>query len=353
MRESQMMAARLHGPRNLQIDPVPRPSAPQTGDVLLRIKATGICGSDLHSFQDGRIGDTRIESPFTLGHEFSAVVEAAGPHCRDGLHQLLLPGTRVAVDPAVPCDHCEFCQKGNPNLCSHLHFCGLWPDPGSLSDYLLMPAKCCFPLPDHISDEEGALLEPLGVAIHSIALAKIQIGASVAILGAGPIGLLLLKLARMAGASSVFVTDPLPWRRKMALKWGADAVIEPSGENVVEQIMKSTNGRGCDVVMEAAWGSVTVGEAIESARLGGRVVLVGIPADDKLEMKASTARRKGLTILFVRRMKHAYPRAIQLVSEGKIPLNALISHRFPLAQAAHAFQLNLNYAPEVLKVVIT
>jgi L-iditol 2-dehydrogenase len=348
-----MIAARLHGPQDLRIDRVPCPSAPRAGEALLRVHATGICGSDLHTYQDGRIGDTRVESPLTLGHEFAAIVEATGPDCLDGMHRPLLPGTRVAVDPAIPCDHCEFCQKGHPNLCCNIRFCGLWPYPGSLSEYLLMPAKTCFPLPDLLSDEEGVMLEPLGVAMHALALSKIQIGESAAILGAGPIGLLLLQLARMAGASPIFVSDPLPWRRTLALKSGADQVFDPKKENVVEEIIQATSGRGCDVVWESAWGTTTVAESVEVACLGGHVILVGIPADDKLEVKASSARRKGLTLRFARRMKHTYPRAIQLVSEGKLPLKSLISHRFPLTEAAQAFQMNLNYTPEVLKVIIT
>jgi L-iditol 2-dehydrogenase len=234
-----------------------------------------------------------------------------------------------------------------------MRFCGLWPNPGSLSEYLLMPAKTCFPLPDSFSDEDGVLLEPLGVALHALTLSKIQIGESAAILGAGPIGLLLLQLARMAGAAPIFVSDPLPWRRTMALKMGACEVCDPKRENVVEEIYKATRGRGCDVVWETAWGTTTVAESVEVACLGGHVILVGIPADDQLTMKASTARRKGLTIRMARRMKHTYPRAIQLVSENKISLAPLISHRFPLTEAAQAFQMNLEYTPEAMKVIIT
>lgn len=352
MSEQSMQAARLHRAMDLRIEHVPTPHSPKRGEVLLRIRSTGICGSDLHSYKDGRIGDTRIESPLILGHEFSALVEKAGPECFDGIHQPIMPGTRVAVDPATPCGYCEFCEKGHPNLCCHMRFCGLWPEGGSLSELMVISSKNCFPIPDTISDEEGALLEPLGVALHAVALSKIRLGETAAILGAGPIGLMILQLARLCGASPIIVSDPLPWRLEMARMFGASFTVNPSQENVVAQMLSHTEGRGCDVVWEAAWGKETVAEAAEIACMGGRVILVGIPEDDKLEMKASSARRKGLTIKMSRRMKHTYPKAIRLVLEGKITLLPMVSHRFPLSEADQAFQLNLHYTPNSLKVMI-
>jgi L-iditol 2-dehydrogenase len=352
MSDQRMQAARLHGAMDLRIEYVPAPHSPKRGEVLLRIKSTGICGSDLHSYKNGCIGNTRIESPLIPGHEFSAVVELTGEDCFDGNHRPIIPGSRVAVDPAIACGHCEFCAKGHPNLCCKIRFCGLWPDAGSLSEFMVMPAKNCFPIPDGMSDEEGSLLEPLGVALHALALSKIRLGECAAILGAGPIGLLILQLARLCGASPIIVTDPLPWRLELARRFGADFTVNPSQEEVVSQMLSHTEGRGCDVIWEAAWGTETVAEAAEAACLGGRVILVGIPEEDKLEMKASSARRKGLTIKMVRRMKHTYPTAIRLVSAGKINLLDLVSHRFPLSEADKAFRLNLDYTPNSIKVMI-
>lgn len=346
-----MLAARLHGPKDLRVEQAPHPGAPGPGMALIRVATTGVCGSDLHSYLDARIGDTPIQGPLILGHEFSGRVEAVGADSLDGYFEPLQPGLRVAVDPAQPCGRCEFCEQGNPNLCRRLHFCGNYPDGGSFCEWMHMPARSCFALPDSLDDEQGALLEPLGVAIHAVDLAKPRVGDSLAILGAGPIGLLILQIARLAGASPIFISDKFPWRLKLAEQFGGTPV-NCDTENAVEHVLRETGGRGVDVAIEAAWADHSVADAAEMARLGGRLVLVGIPSDDSVGMKHSTARRKGLTIRLSRRMKHMYPRAIRLVEEGRVDLKGLVSHRFPLAEARAAFALNTAYEPGVIKVMI-
>ena len=346
-----MLAARLHGPADLRVERVPRPGQPGNSEVLLRVTVTGLCGSDLHSYQDARIGDTVVSSPLTLGHEFAGVVEAAGAEARDGMGRPLLPGTRVAVDPAMPCHRCPLCEQGHPNLCENLRFCSNHPHDGSLSEWMLMPARCCFPVPKTISDTEAALLEPLGVALHAVDLAQIRVAASVVILGAGPIGLCILQAALLAGADPVFVTDKFPWRLKIARQLGA-VTMNCDEENPAARLLRETGGRGVDVAIEAAWADHSVQQAAEMARLGGRLVLVGIPSGDRLSMKHSTARRKGLTINLCRRMKHTYPRAIRLAERGRVNLNGLVSHRFPLRRAGEAFALNAAYRDKVVKTII-
>ena len=348
---ASMLAARLYGPRDLRVERVPVPGPPDARQVLLRVKTTGVCGSDLHSYHDARIGDTSIEGPFVIGHEFSAVVEAVGVEAADGAHQALVAGMRVAVDPAQPCGRCEWCDQGHPNLCHRLHFCGNFPDGGSLCEWMHMPARSCFPVPDAIDDTQAALIEPLGVALHAVDLARIRVGDTVAILGAGPIGLMMLQLVRLSGASAVFVTDKFPWRLALAERWGARPIL-CDGPDPAGVVSRETLGRGVDIAIEAAWANHSVGQAADMARLGGRVVLVGIPGDDRLAMKHSTARRKGLTIRVSRRMKHIHRRAIDLILGGRVALSPLVSHRFPLAQAAEAFRLNAAYEDGVVKVVI-
>ena len=346
-----MSAARVHGPRDLRLETVPHPGPPGPSQVLLRIRATGICGSDLHSYVDARIGDTRIESRLVLGHEFSAVVDEAGPGSLDGYLEPIRPGTCVAVDPAQPCGRCELCAKGHPNLCRDLRFCGLYPDDGSLCEWMHMPARNCFPLPDGVDDVEGALLEPLGVALHAVDLARVRVSDSVAVLGAGPIGLLVLQAVKLAGADPVFVSDKFPWRLAAAERLGG-VPIGCDDDDPVARVQRETRGRGVDVAIEAAWGDRSVEQACEMARWGGCVVLVGIPSDDRLTLKHSTARRKGLTILMSRRMKDGYPRAIRMVERGMVDVGGLVSHRFPLTRAADAFALNAAYGDKVVKVVI-
>lgn len=348
---SMMTAARLYGARDLRVESIPTPALPGPGQALLRITAVGVCGSDLHNYLDGRIGNTVIERPLILGHEFGAVVVAVGPNAHDGNFAPLQLGTRVAVDPAQPCGRCEMCEQGHPNLCHRLHFCGSFPDDGSLCEYMLMPAHTCFPLPDAIDDAGAALLEPLGIGIHAIDLAKIQVANSVAILGAGCIGLYLLQLAKRSGADPVFVVDQFPWRLQMAERYGA-IPINFKETDPIKAVQAATNRRGVDVSIEAAWADHSVQWAADMARLGGRLVLVGIPGDDKMEVKHSTIRRKGLTMRVARRMKHTYPRAIQLVNSGMVDLNGIVSHRFPLAQTPAAYALNVAYEDNVVKIII-
>ena len=312
---------------------------------------TGVCGSDLHSFADARIGDTPIGGPLILGHEFSGVVEAVGEDAWDGHFEPLRPGTRVAVDPAQPCGRCEFCEQGHPNLCRRLHFCGNYPDGGSFCEWIHMPAHGCFPLPEGLDDEQGALLEPLGVALHAVDLARLRVADSVAILGAGPVGLLILQLVKLAGAEPVFVSDKFAWRLSRAESYGGIA-LAGTGEAAVREVQQATAGRGVDVAIEAAWADRSVADAAEMARLGGRLVLVGIPSDDRVGLKHSTARRKGLTIRMSRRMKHIYPRVIRLVEQGRLDLKGLITHRLALAAAPEAFALNSAYEPGVGKVMV-
>jgi L-iditol 2-dehydrogenase len=346
-----MRAVRLHGPADLRFEEVPHPGHPGRGQVLLRVKTTGLCGSDLHSYLDARIGDTRMESPLVLGHEFAGVVEEAGNEALDGHFAPLPPGTRVAVDPAQTCGQCDLCLKGHPNLCTRLHFCGNYPYGGSLCEWMHMPARSCFPIPDSVDDATAALLEPLGVAIHAVDLAHLHTGACAAILGAGPIGILILQLARLSGADPVFVIDRLPWRLDLARGFGG-IPVHFEQEDPVRRVLEHTGGLGADVVLEAAWGDASVGQAAEIARPGAHLVLVGIPSNDRLEMKHSTARRKGLTIALCRRLKHTYPRALQLVQRGRVDVQALISHHFPLEQTAEAFRINTEYQDGVNKVII-
>ena len=346
-----MLAARLYGARDLRIEQIPEVSEPRDGQVRIDVTAVGVCGSDLHTYIDGRIGSTTVDEPLVLGHEFAGIITAIGGNARDGEDHPLQVGQRVAVDPATPCWRCEFCETGHPNLCNRLHFCGLFPDDGSLRQHMIVEARSCFPVPDNMSDASAALLEPLGVAIHAVDLAKIKLGDTVLVIGCGAIGLLLIKLARLSGAHQVIAFDPHDWRVEKAKSWGAtDAYTNQL--DPVARVDALTHQRGVDVVFEAAWGGEAIQQAAHMARLGGRVVLVGIPGEDHMTMRHSVARRKGLTVLFSRRMKHTYPRAIRLVESGSLDLDDLISHRFSLQQADKAFALNAVYGDNVQKVLI-
>ena len=346
-----MVAARLHGARDIRVESVASPAAPGPGWVTLGVSAVGICGSDLHTYTDGRLGETMLKSPLILGHEFAGVILRVGAGAMDGAGRAIAVGARVCVDPAQACGKCDLCQKGDPNLCRNLRFCGLWPDDGAMCQYINVPGDTCFVMPDSIDLAQGPLLETLGVALHTADLAKVRVGQSVAIIGAGPIGLCILQVMRLAGAEAIYIVDKLAGRCALARRW-TDNVIDCSAADPVEFIGRAMHGQGVDIAIEAAWADSSIQQAADMLRPGGRLVLVGIPGDDRLQLKHSTARRKGLDIRMVRRMKHAYPRAIQLVQQGKIELGPLISHRFPLARAAEALSLNAAYADGAVKVIL-
>ena len=348
-----MQVARLHGPRDIRIVNEPEPSPPpEPGEVLLQIGAVGICGSDLHMYETGRIGYTNITQPFILGHEFMGEIVALGPDALDGEHQPLRLGQRVAVEPAVPCWRCELCERGHPNLCPNHYFYGLFPEDGALRERMLVSARNCFPMPDSLSDDAGPLLETLGVAIHALDLSKIRIGHTVAVIGVGPVGLLIARLAALAGAARVIAFDKLDWRLQKACDWGATAAVNVDRDDPIKAVMDLTGDRGVDVAIEAAWADHSVQQAAEMARFGGRLVLVGIPPDDQLRLKHSVARRKGLTIIMSRRMKHTYPRAIALATSGKVNLQELVSHRYSLEETARAYANNAAYEDGVNKVIL-
>jgi len=329
-----MKSVRLHGPGDLRLldesDPVPG-----AGEKLLHVTAVGICGSDLHWFNEAGIGDARLDKPLVLGHEFTALTEE---------------GIRVAVDPAIPCGVCEYCQRGDPNLCDKLIFAGHGEQDGALREKMAWPERCLFPLPEALTDSDGVMLEPLGIALHAVDLAHLRLGMSVGVFGCGPIGLLILQLARLAGASRLLATDILPHRVVAARDLGADEACLVGDSFEDQQLIKS-GGYGLDVVFEAAGENAAVEMAVATCRPGGKVILVGIPADDRTSFTASIARRKGLTIKLVRRMKLTYPRAIQLVESGKVNLRSLVTHRFPLERASEAFAVAARR--EGHKVIIT
>jgi L-iditol 2-dehydrogenase len=311
-----MKVVRLHAAGDLRIHEEPKPQ-PAEGEILLRVRAVGICGSDLHWFTEGEIGEARVDEPVVLGHEFAAVAA---------------DGRRVAVDPSIPCGECEQCREGNPNLCEKVIFAGYGKQEGALREYLAWPERNCFPIPDSLSDADGVMLEPLGVAIHAVDLAHLRHEMRVAVLGCGPIGLLVLQLVRLFGVKSILATEVLPHRVEAARSLGFKDC------RLVEK--RATALAGVEpphVVFECAGENAAVETAVNILRPGGKILLAGIPPDDRTSFRASVARRKGITFRLVRRMKHTYPRAIELVEKGLVDVRSLVTHRFPLEKAAEAF----------------
>ncbi|MDQ1655563.1 MAG: L-iditol 2-dehydrogenase [Cryptosporangiaceae bacterium] len=323
-----MRAARLHGVGDVRLGDEPVPHVP-AGHSLVRVTAVGLCGSDLHWYSEAGIGDARLDRPLVAGHEFAAVFEGGPRH-----------GERVAVDPAIPCGVCGTCRDGHRNLCPQVRFAGHGDTDGALREFLAWPTTLLHPLPAGLSDADGAMLEPLGVALHAHDLGHLRVGAAVGVFGCGPIGLLLVQVARVAGAATVIAVDPLAHRLDAARRLGATHTWSPdeAGDPATLSRRAGSGPDGVDVAFEVAGANDAVEMAIAAAKPGARVVLAGIPGDDRTSFAASAARRKGLTIVLVRRMKEMYPRAIRLVESGRVDVRSLVTSRYPLEQAAEAFR---------------
>lgn len=304
-------AARLYGVGDIRIVDEPAP-VPGPGEELVRVDAVGLCGSDIHWFTEGSIGDAGISQPLVLGHEMGGTV-LAGPRA----------GQRVAIDPSIPCLICPPCRRGNPNLCINVRFAGHGGTDGGLREQLAWPADRLHAVPDSIDAAGVAVLEPLGVALHAIDLGHVRVGDAVGIVGCGPIGLLAVQLAYRAGAATVFAVEPLTHRRELAVRFGA--VVDEAAVDL-------------DVVIEVAGTDAAVETAIELCRPGARLVLAGIPEGDRTSFIASGARRKGLTIAMSRRMAEVYPRTIALVGRGRIDVDAVVSHTFGLDDTSEALR---------------
>jgi len=291
-----MKAAVLTGIRKIEIRDIPKPRLMKPTDVLLRVNAAGLCGSDIHYYAEGRIGDQVVRYPFTVGHECAGVIDEAG-----SIVQGLKPGSRVAVDPAVVCRTCDQCLAGRPNTCRRLLFLGTPGQlDGCLSEFIVIPAENCHPLAEGVSFEEGVLVEPLSVGIHSFRLLESFRPQKIAILGAGPIGLSVLLAARAYGVSKIYATDKIDARVKAARTAGAAWSGNPDREDIVAEIAGREPGL-IDSVFECSGDPAALDQAIDLLRPGGKLMILGIPAADRVSFDVHKIRRKEIVIHNVRR----------------------------------------------------
>ncbi|MCW8307957.1 alcohol dehydrogenase catalytic domain-containing protein [Acidiphilium sp. PA] len=335
-----MQALFINGIRDISIGTAPEPDA-GNARVPIAVAGVGVCGSDLHYYLEGGISSQTIAAPFVPGHEFAGHVLEDRPEL--GLRR----GELVAVDPATPCGHCEWCHRGEINLCPNTVFMGAPPYPGAMAERIAVDPAQVIKVPQDFTVDETMMLEPLGVAIHAIDLAKPRLLESVAVIGCGPIGLLMIALARLSGVGKIYAVDPVAYRAEAAGIEGADMTGADRAE-----IAAWTNGRGVDLVLEATNAPTGFQHAAEAARIGGRIVLVGIPEGDSYTLVAGLARRKGLSVKFSRRMGHVYPRAIDLVAGKRLNVGRIVTHHFSLADGATAFELQAACADGALKSLI-
>ncbi len=320
---------------------------PGPGEVLVRSEAVGVCGSDIHAYQDGGIGDSKIPFPFTLGHETTGTVMGLG----EGASAPKV-GTKVTIEPGLNCGVCEWCQKGHPNICPNIRFHGSPPVEGTYREYFTHPAHLCIPLPRGMSVEDGVMLEPLAIGVHAIRLMKMEPGASVGVLGCGPVGLLCLAVARACGAGKIYAADLHDYRLEIAKKYGADVTINAADDNPADAVNETTNGRGVDLVIEATTDPTAPDTGLHMMAIGGSLAVIGIVSEKAVSFDTHVARRKAATVKWVRRSKFGVHEAIEFAASGRIPVDGLVTHVFPLAETHSAFEMVEAYSHKVFKAVV-
>ncbi len=339
-----MRAAELISPRSFQLvemlveDPAP-------GEVQVRVESVGVCGSDLHAWSEGAVGGTPNLYPMILGHEPAGVIVKTGVGVTG-----LAPGDRGALEPALYCYHCEFCLSGHHNVCSNIRFLSNPGIPGFFREFVNLPAGNFLPIPASMSCDAAALAEPLAVALHSLHLASIRAGETVAVIGAGPIGLLTIAALRAANTGRIWAIEPLPHRRELACKIGAHAALDPAEAS--EEISRATARRGVDCAIDCAAGPDTASQAIQLARNAGRVVLTGIHSTPLVSMDGSSMRRKELTIFNVRRSNHETGEALDLLKAHADWFAPVLTHARPIDRIAEAFTTAGEYRDGIGKMTI-
>jgi len=342
-----MQAAVLHGIGNLRMEERPVPALGGPDHALVRIRAVGVCGSDVHFFTEGKIGPYVVTKPIILGHESSGEVLEVGPAVRH-----LQPGDRVALEPGVPCRACDYCKTGRYNLCPAVGFMATPPYDGAFCEYVSWPADFCHPLPAGTEFEEGAMAEPLAVAMQAVKRAGARLGQSAAVFGAGPIGLLTMQAARACGCHPVIVTDVVDSRLDFARKLGAAATLNAREVEVPAALRDLTGGEGPDLCFETAGAQATVRQAMTSVRMGGVVTLVGMIPEDEFVVPVMDVICREYDLRGVFRYCNAYPPALAVLAAGAVHVRPLITHRYPLAQAQEALLFARERKDVAIKVMV-
>lgn len=291
-------------------------------EVMVKMEAIGICGSDVHYYSHGRIGDFIVEFPFILGHECAGTIAETGKDVKD-----LKVGDRVALEPGVPCGHCEFCMTGRYNLCPDVRFFATPPYDGCLMNYVAHPAQFAFKLPDNVSSVEGALVEPLAIGINAALTGGVKLGDTVVVFGAGCIGLVSLLASKAYGATKVITIDVIEKRLEVAKSMGA-VTLNAKKCDVLEEIKKLTEGKGAQVVIDCAGNTTTIGQTVHVAKAGGTIVWVGLAADTVNGLNITPISTKELTIKSIFRYKNLYPTTIAAIADGKINIKGIISNAY-------------------------
>lgn len=342
------LTAVLYKVNDLRLEQRPIP-VPDDDQVLLQMACVGICGSDVHYLVKGRIGDFIVNEPMIMGHEASGIVAKVGKNVKH-----LKKGDRVAIEPGVPCRVCEFCKKGKYNLCPDIVFCATPPVHGNLSRYYVHAADFCYKLPDHVSLEEGALLEPLSVGVHACRRGGVELGSTVLITGAGPIGLVTLITAKAMGAAKVLITDIVDHRLGVAKQMGADyTYLSKIGEDEQQTVkaVHSLLGGPPDITIDCSGAESNIRLAFLATKSGGVAVVVGMGAPEvKIPLVNALVREVDIRGIF--RYVNEYPIALSMVASGAVKVKQLITHNFSLEETLKAFEIAKTGQGNPIKVMI-
>lgn len=344
--KEMMRVAVMNGRQDVSIEQRPIPT-PGPGEVLIRIRTAGVCGSDLHYYAEGKIGDIPVQTPFVLGHEIAGTVVALGADVQ-GLRE----GQLVAVEPGIPCGKCEMCRSGHYNLCPEMRFLATPPYDGAFSEYLAYPAEWVFALPEGMNATQGALIEPLAVGMHAAQLAEASVGQSAFIFGCGCIGLVTLLALRSRGVTEIYMCDVIEKRMQKALELGATAVFDSRKCNPAEEIMRRTGGRGVNCVFEMTGNAAVLMQTVDVACKGGVIVLVGLGPQSVMPFNFEKLIWNQVQIRPCFRYKNIYPKAIRAISGGAIDVESIVSDRVTLQQLPEALKYHLERKSEIIKMIV-
>lgn len=341
-----MKAAIMDKPGHIEIKELPMPEV-KPDEVLVKIMAVGVCGSDVHYYEHGRIGRFVVEKPIILGHECAGIIIETGDRVKR-----VKTGDRVAIEPGVTCGRCRYCKEGRYNLCPEVEFLATPPVDGAFVQYLAIREDFVFPIPDELSYEAAALVEPFSVGIHAANRCELKPGATVAIMGMGPVGLMAVAAARSFGASQIIVTDLEDIRLHAALRLGATHAINVSKEDANAKIKELTGGIGVDTAWETAGSPRALSSALSSLRRGGKLVIVGLPAQDEIPLNVPFIADNEIDIYGVFRYANTYPDGIKFLASGEIPADSLITDRYTLEETQEAMERAIHNKSGSLKIIV-
>ena len=343
----RMNSMQLTGIRQMEMFDVPKPDIQTDTDVLIRMQAVGVCGSDVHYYVSGKIGSQVVQYPFAVGHEGAGIVEKVGA----AVHSLRV-GDRIAIEPAMPCGSCDQCLAGRPHTCRKLLFLGCpGQAAGCLSEYIVMPQDSCLPIPEHLDFAQATISEPLAIGLYAAHLGGELTGKNIAVLGSGPIGLSVLSAARLAGANQVYITDKIDERLAIARQSGATGAFNVLHTNVVKEI-ENREPLLLDLVFECCGQQEALDQGVDMLKPGGKLLIVGIPQFSRFTFAAEDLRRKEISVLNVRRQNGFDKEAVRVLSDGRIKVEHWITHHFDFKDSKKAFDLVDEYRDGVMKAMI-